>query len=176
MNNSTTDLPLLIEEIISNEYDSDNSLSSDTDTDCEMDIEIRNVKTGFQLPISQSTASEIYKTAGTEENEVNSDITVSPSPSAVSTADEQLIFKMKEELGVKHDLDNFQVQSLVALLNGRNVVLVAPCGSRKLLAFYLAVKIMKVKHDLPNGVGLCLQPLNNILWKSFKIFKTVIKI
>ena len=170
MNNSESALPLLIEEMITKEYNSDCSLNSDTDDKCEIDIEISNVKTGFQLPISQSTASEIYKTAGTEENEVNGDICVTPSPHAVSTADEQLIFKMKEELGVNHDLDSFQVQSLVALLNGRNVVLVAPCGSGKLLVFYLAVKILRVKYDLPNGVGLCLQPLNNILWKKFKIF------
>ena len=94
-------------------------------------------------------------------------MTVYPSPHALSTAEEQLIFEVKEELGVPFDLDSFQVQSLVALLNRRNVVLVGPCGSGKLLVFYMGVKLLRIKYNLPKGIGVCLQPLNNILWEGF---------
>ena len=156
--------PLLEEISIDEGYD----LSDDDDESLDthiIDKETSNVKKGFQLSFSQSAACTLYNTAGTEETEVNSDMTVFPSPHALSTEEEQLIFKVKEDLGVKHDLDSFQVQSLVALQHGENVVLVSPCGSGKLLVFYMAVKLLRLKFNLPNGIGVCLQPLNNILWE-----------
>ena len=90
-------------------------------------------------------------------------MTVIPKPHILSTLEEQLIKETQIELGISYELDKFQVQALVALQNNRNVVLLAPCGSGKLLVFYMGVKIMRKKFNLPKGLGLCLQPLNNIL-------------
>ena len=90
-------------------------------------------------------------------------MTVLPKPLVISTLEEQLISKTKIELGISFDLDKFQVQALIALQNNRNVVLLAPCGSGKLLVYYMAVHIMRKKFNLPTGLGICLQPLNNIL-------------
>ena len=101
--------------------------------------------------------------AGHQEDEVNNDITIIPSPSALTTAEENLILRVKDELKVSFELDKFQVAALFALQQGRNVVLVAPCGSGKMIVFHLGVEIMRVKLDKPKGVGICLQPLNNIL-------------
>ena len=152
MNRLNDDLPLLIEEMPDNDSEDD----SDTDLNCEMDTEIHSVKVGYQIGITQIIASKIYNEVGVEETEVNNSISVLPSPHVLSTAEDQLLLTVKEELGVRHDLDNFQVQA-------------PPCGSGKLLVFYMAVKILRKKINLPNGVGLCLQPLNNILWDCFKI-------
>ena len=127
------------------------------------DPEISDRIKGFSLPISQVKAQELYDMAGHQEDEVNNDITIIPSPSALTTAEEILILRVKDELKVSFELDKFQVAALVALQQGRNVVLVAPCGSGKMIVFYLGVEIMRVKLDKPKGVGICLQPLNNIL-------------
>ena len=161
MSKENSDLPLLLEEI-------DEDLENDEDLNSNLiDDEISSVVRGYQLSLPQNKAISLYNTAGTEEDEIKNEMTVYPSPHALSTAEEQLIFEVKEELGVPFDLDSFQVQSLVALLNGRNVVLVAPCGSGKLLVFYMGVKLLRIKYNLPKGIGVCLQPLNNILWEGF---------
>ena len=145
MNKMSEDRFPLLEEISNdvgdNLFDDDDEIS---DTHI-IDKETSQIKKGFQLSLSQSAASTLYNTAGSEETEVNNDMTVFPSPHALSTEKEQ---------------------SLVALQHGDNVVLVSPCGSGKLLVFYMAVKLLRLKFNLPNGIGVCLQPLNNILWEG----------
>ena len=91
------------------------------------------------MPITQSFALNIYQKAGTEEDEVNNAISILPFPHVLSSSEETLILEAKEKLGFKFDLDRFQLQAVVALLNGRNVVLNAPCGSGKLAINYLAI-------------------------------------
>ena len=118
---------------------------------------------GYSLGMTDATADKLYDEAGKEEPERPTEMVVLPSPHILTTKEERMVCEAKAELFIKHDLDNFQVQSCVALLNGRNVVVVAPCGSGKLLVFYLGVHILKKKLQLPHGVGIYLQPLNNIL-------------
>ena len=126
-------------------------------------MQIENCKKGHSLKVSETTSKMLYDAAGCEEIEMNNTINILPSPEILTTTDELLILKGKKDLQINFDLDNFQVQALVSLLHGKNVVLIAPCGSGKLLVFHLAVYILREKFNLPNGVGLCLQPLNNIL-------------
>ena len=123
----------------------------------------QSVRRGYSLCMTDATADMLYDEAGKEEPERPTEMVVLPSPHILTTQEERMVCDAKAELSIKHDLDNFQVQSCVALLNGRNVVVVAPCGSGKLLVFYLGVHILKKKLQLPHGVGICLQPLNNIL-------------
>ena len=120
-------------------------------------------KKGFNVDISETDANELYAEAGKEEPEVNNTMTVLPKPHIMLTSEEQLILKAKNDLRINFVLDQFQIQSLLALINNRNVVVVAPCGSGKLLVYHMAVYILRVTLNIPNGVGLCLQPLNNIL-------------
>jgi len=54
----------------------------------------------------------------------------------------------------------------LTLVNGKNVVLNAPIGSGKLLVCYLGIlgiNILRKMFNLSKGVGVVLQPLNNIL-------------
>ena len=74
-----------------------------------------------------------------------------------------MIKEAKDALGIQFDIDYFQLQALQALLKGDNVIVLAPCGSGKLLIFYMGVYILRKKLGMPNGVGVCLQPLNSIL-------------
>ena len=97
MSKEKGNLPLLFEEIAEGSIgDSDEDLNSNV-----IDDEISSVVRGYQLSLSQTKAVSLYNTAGTEENEINNEMTVYPSPHALSTVEEQLIFKVKEELGVQ---------------------------------------------------------------------------
>ena len=160
----------IYEEIDENEDGSDEDIDDiEGESDDKLgekhfiDIQIQNTKKGHSLNISEATSRMLYDSAGCEEIEKKSTISIVPAPQILTTNDESLIMKAKKDLQVNFDLDNFQVQSLVSLLHGRNVVLISPCGSEKLLVFHMAVYILRLKFNLPNGVGVCLQPLNNIL-------------
>ena len=146
------------------ESDDNNNDVTDNLSDLEdLDIEIASIKKGYQITVSEQTAANLYRIAGTEETEVNNEMTVLPKPHVISSLEEQLISQTKTELNISFELDNFQVQALIAIQNNQNVVLLSPCGSGKLLVYYMAVHIMRKKLNLPKGLGLCLQPLNNIL-------------
>ena len=54
---------------------------------------------------------------------------VLPAPRTLSTADENIIMEAKLKLKIPYDLDNFQVQAVLGLLNNENVIVVSPCGS-----------------------------------------------
>ena len=162
ISNTTSRKPqsLLLEEIGCVTVDDDNDDDvSEIDSDCEEDSEYDTEC----LPILEETANMLYNEAGAKENEVNNTMNVHPSPHVLKTWEEQLIMKAKTDLGISHDLDNFQVQSLASLLNNKNVIFIAPCGSGKMLVFHLAVYVLRVNLKKPKGIGLCLQPLNNIL-------------
>ena len=105
----------------------------------------------------------LYNKVGFEEEEKASMMSVLPSLHTLSTFEEQCILKAKTDLSIHHDIDKFQVQALVSLLRGENVVLISPCGSGKLLVFHMSVYLLREWMNIPNGVGLCLQPLINIL-------------
>ena len=91
---------------------------------------------------------------------------ITPRPHILSTSDEMIIMDAKSELSINFELDKFQVQAILGLYHGKNVILVSPCGSGKLLVYYLAVHLLRKKFNLPNGVGFCLQPLNYILYEK----------
>ena len=101
--------------------------------------------------------------AGTEEGEIETKMVITPKPHIISTSDEMMIMDAKSELRINFELDNFQVQAILSLFHEKNVILVSPCGSGKLLVFYMSVHLLRKKYKLPNRVGICLQPLNNIL-------------
>ena len=128
----------------------------------------KKVKKSYQIPISQRRADELYDIAGTEEIEVKGELVILPAPSVLTSEDEGLIMEAKRELGILHDLDDFQIQSVLSLINDTNVVLVSPCGSGKMLVFYLALHCLRKKKCNPRGIGVCLEPLNNILCEKNK--------
>ena len=167
MSNYSKHRKFLYEEISSDVEQELESESSDEgekkDTINDIEVEIRRNNNEDNLPISEITADYLYNAAGSEEIEVNNSVTINPFPLVLTPAEEQSINNAKKDLGIKHELDQFQIQSVVALMRNRNVVLISPCGSGKLLVFHLAVHILRKKLEMPSGVGLCLQPLNNIL-------------
>ena len=154
----------LFEEISSDKDDSDEDDEDDCDeiNSHELDIQIESANNNEGM-ISEKRSDMLYDVAGTEEAEVNNTMTVIPSPHMLTTSEEEMILKAKDDLSIPFDLDSFQVQAVVALMNNRNVILTAPCGTGKLLVFHLGVHLMRQIFNLPKGVGICLEPLNNIL-------------
>ena len=51
-------------------------------------------------------------------------------------------------------------------MNNQNVIVRTPCGSGKTAIEKMAIFIRKKITGLENGVGLCLEPLNNILYEK----------
>ena len=156
----------LFEEILSEKDESDAEIGLSVDDDeiasHEIDIQIEN-STNNECLLPEERADMLYDMAGVEETEVNNTMIVHPSPHMLTTSEEEMILQAKEDLSIAFDLDSFQVQAVVALMNNRNVILTAPCGAGKLLVFHLGVHLMRQKFNLPKGVGICLEPLNNIL-------------
>ena len=158
---------LLVEEMFPDDFSEDDEDDCVVGEEDVLDSHISNSSaSGFEIGISEETANSLYCQAGTEEPEVLNETVVLPTPHMLTTTEEEMIRETAREISVAFLLDNFQVQSLVALLNNRNVVVIAPCGSGKLLIFQMAVNLLRKKHNLPNGVGICLQPLNNILFEK----------
>ena len=154
----------LIEEVAFDDVNASDEDDDDYDEDSEVhELDTQIEKSAFKDIISEEMADKLYDTAGHEESEENNAMRVYPSPHMLTTNEEQMIYQAKVDLSIPHDLDCFQVQALVALLNRKNVILTAPCGSGKLLVFQLGVYLMRQKLNLANGVGICLEPLNNIL-------------
>ena len=114
--------------------DSDDNIESETDNpfECQdLNIQIDTVKKGFQIGISHQTAANLYESAGSDNIKDTNEVKIFPQPHILTTSEEAIILATKDKLGIKHDLDEFQVQSLVALYNGRSVILLAPTGSEK---------------------------------------------
>ena len=153
----------VVEEMFPDDYPDDDADVGDGELDAQISM---STDSGYKIPISENTANFIYAEAGTEETEVKNGTVVLPSPHMLTTSEEELIRQTAREMSVPFVLDHFQVQALVALLNNRNVVLISPCGSGKLLVFQMGIELLRKKFNLPNGVGICLQPLNNILFEK----------
>ena len=65
-----------VEESDDNDDDVTDNLSDPDD----LDNEIASVKKGYQITVSEQTAANLYRIAGTEETEVNNEMTVLPKP------------------------------------------------------------------------------------------------
>ena len=59
--------------------------------------------------------------------------------------------------------NNFKNLDPTGLICGQNVILNTPTGSGKSTVFELSVYILRKLKNIPDGVGICLEPLNNIL-------------
>ena len=89
----------------------------------------------FNYPISTSQADKIYDAVGTTENERTKNAMVVPSPHILRTSDKKLLLEAKTDLKINFELDYFQIQALLAIMNGHNAIIISPCGSGKLLIF-----------------------------------------
>ena len=101
------------------EVDIDLSDEENSDQSLTLDKEIDDYRTGQQVPISEEVADKLYCTARFLHSEQT--MTLQSCP-----LQEDMI--KRAYLSIEHDNDGFQLQSVISLLNGENVILIAPCG------------------------------------------------
>ena len=142
-NSGDEDLHSIVsEEIDQTQTDSTENTDSDDGDPISGQIESLSRKPkGYKLEITEETADFLYCQAGSVEKEKNR-VFVMPSPHVLRTREELLILEAETDLSIEFSLDEFQMQALLSLLNGHNSVVLTPCGSGKIVIFYLGVHIL----------------------------------
>ena len=79
-----------------------------------------------------------------------------------------ILDKVLEENPLPFELADFQTLAIHALGSMRNVILISPTGSGKMLVAYLAILVLQKKLGIPSGVGIGTQPLSSIMNEKVK--------
>ena len=79
-----------------------------------------------------------------------------------------VIKQVLEETRLTIKLQDFQILTLHCLGNRKNVVLVNPTGSGKMLCAYLATLVLRKVFDKDKGVGLGTMPLSALMDEKLK--------
>ena len=81
---------------------------------------------------------------------------VTSQPRVMLTVEEKFISEAKLDMNIEFELDHFQIQAILDLINGQNVVVRTPTGSGKSIVFQIIVSILRKMKNVTNGVGVCL--------------------
>ena len=93
----------------------------------------REPETGVGLMISKEKANRNYKIAGTLVDEPPDEISLAKHEHLLNDALHGLIMEVLQETKLPFKLADFQMISLHVLGSGRNLVLISPTGSGKML-------------------------------------------
>ena len=113
----------------------------------------------MSLPISKQLADDLYEKAGTLIPEDPEEITIEKYNYLLSDKVHLVIQSVLAEHPLPYSLQNFQLITLHCLGSLKNVVLVAPTGSGKMICSYYGILVLQKVLGVPNGVGLVTQPL-----------------
>ena len=91
MTSDSAGMSFLLEEVMEDFYGEGDEEDNDSSP---YELGVKQNK-GFSIPISQTKAFDLYKMAGTNEDEVCKDTAIFPSPSALTTSEENLIFLLR---------------------------------------------------------------------------------
>ena len=72
-----------------------------------------------------------------------------------------------------NSIDYFILFQITRLINNKNVLVVAPCGSGKSLIMKLGINILRKTMNISNSIGMCLEPVNNIMYEKTKSNSTL---
>ena len=123
-------------------------------------IFIEILQTTMSDYISTETVAQLYEKAGsmTEEDAINVPLDNYSSyllNDHVHSAIQQVLL----ENPLPYQLQEFQLAALHCLGSLKNVILITPTGSGKMLCVSLGILVLKKLFGLPKGVGLVTQPL-----------------
>ena len=111
------------------------------------------------LKISQKTSDDIYNRAGQIMPHSTKEIKL---PFKMTDSMRILIEECKTDLKVDFDLNEMQLRALYAIGNSQDTFVVSPCGTGKMLVFYLSILLLRKIRNQPDGVGWILEPLVSI--------------
>ena len=122
----------------------------------------------FGFSITKIVAEELYNNAGKliPENEVQ--IKLGDYQHLLSDPVHLIIQEVLSEHPLPYKLQDFQLLTLHVLGSKKNVILLAPTGSGKMICAYLGILVLQKVFGIEKGVGLGIQPLSAIMEEKLK--------
>ena len=113
----------------------------------------------MSLDFSKELADNLYEKAGTSMAEDPEDITIEKYYYLIQDSVHLIIQEVLSEKPLPFKLQDFQLLTLHCLGSLKNVVLVAPTGSGKMICSYYGILVLQKVFGIKSGVGLGTQPL-----------------
>ena len=111
------------------------------------------------MSVTEKVANDLYEKAGTLVAEDPEEITIEKYNYLINDSVHLIIQEVLKEKPLPYQLQNFQLLTLHCLGSLKNVVLLAPCGSGKMICSYYGILVLQKVFGVKNGVGLATQPL-----------------
>ena len=133
-----------------------------------MTDEVDLLDTGGEIGISQEKANWLLDQAGDLMEEDPEQITIRNHEHLLSDPVHKIIQEVLQENSVGFPLQNFQLLTLHCLGSLKNVILLSPTGSGKMICAYLGTKVLRKVFGKVKGVGLGNQPLSALMEEKLK--------
>ena len=141
--------------------DEPEQLSSDDDTVTREDNVVGQT---YKLDITQAEADANYDLAGGEVEEPPDQISiVKHQQLLLNDKVHRHIMEVLEEMKITFQLADFQMISLHVIGNHRNLVLLSPTGSGKMMVILAGTLLMRKVLGIKSGVSVCTQPLSILM-------------
>ena len=111
------------------------------------DIKGKNMRLMTQM-CSKETANEIYSKAG--QIMIMQGVKI---PVSIRGPISVLIYECLQEFNISFKLNDMQLRAIHSIANFRDTFVISPCGTGKLLVYFLAVAILRKIGNQPNGIG-----------------------
>ena len=109
--------------------------------------------------LSKEQANELYERAGSLIKEDPEEITLEKYNYLFKDSIHNIVMEVLDENPLPFKLQNFQLLTLYCIGSLKNVILVSPTGTGKMICANLAVKVLQKVLGVPSGVGLVTQPI-----------------
>lgn len=141
-------------------YDQEESSDEESESSDGEPVEKKR-KDECDVVITQERANEIWDQSGRLVESKEDEITL------VNVCDvtHPVTIFIKEamvELGISYKLTDGQIRSLHSIASCQDTIIVLPCGYGKMAVFFIGTVILRKIKNKPNGIGLCLQPTNDL--------------
>ena len=112
--------------------------------------------------------SDPYEEAGSIVEEEEDQISLVKYSYLLNDEVATILEEVLEENPLPFELADFQRLAIHALGSLRNVILISPTGSGKMMVVYLAILVLQKKFGIHSGVGVGTQPLSSIMKEKLK--------
>ena len=118
----------------------------------------------YNIPISKEIVQNIDDLVSTTVNHKPHEANINPLLEPETIEEKEILKRAKVNAKLDYlALDSFQNHAILSLIRGINTVLVVPTGSGKTAVMQVALEALREIKEIPDGIGVCLQPLNSIL-------------
>ena len=134
----------------------------------ELSISISKKKAEWQSSISKKKANWLISQAGELMPEDPDQIRIDKNEHLLSDKVHAIILEVIKDHAIPFKLQDFQLLTLHCLGNFKNVILVSPTGSGKMLCAYLGLEVIKRVCGNSKGVGVGTMPLSALMEEKLK--------